>query len=37
MSISARLVYLYFKWQKRYSKEYWENEIKNTTTPQVPP
>ena len=37
MSISSKLVYLYFKWQKRYSKEYWENEIKNTTTPQIPP
>lgn len=37
MSISSRLVYLYFKWQKRYSKEYWEETIKNTTTPQVPP
>ena len=37
MSISSKLVYLYFKYQKRYSKEYWNEKIKNTTTPQVPP
>lgn len=37
MSISSRLVHLYFKWQKHYSKEYWIDKIKNTTTPQIPP
>ena len=37
MSISSKLVYLYFKHQKRYSKEYWDDKIKNTTTPQTPP
>ncbi|MBP5445682.1 MAG: alpha/beta hydrolase [Acholeplasmatales bacterium] len=37
MSFTSKLVYLYFKHQKRYNSEYWDEKIKNTNTPQIPP